>query len=205
MNGTHSQTWGRAVAIGLTLVSLGAGPLAGQEKGDERPPAAVKAEMKRVGEPQAEGRSLVLAVRLKRSGEAEVESATELPGVAVLPDAAIGGFLWEVSANGETVAVQTFTDPFEGHSYGGTPPEHHFIRLEESTVVVKIPGWSLEAPLERLDLRFFQILPGETPVERMDAATLGGLRRSDRLKTLAEIPGGRLAAEARQKGRRAEE
>jgi len=181
-----------------------------QDKGGLPPPAEARnfeaaggPQVGRPAEPKPAGSTLKLVLRMRRNGESQVLSATELAGQAPAASDPAGDFLYEVTEGDQTLTVRALPDPFEGHSYGGPIPEHFFIRLEEATIVVDIPMRSLESPLERLNLRLYRLQAGPQ-VERLDAATVDRLKQEKRLQVLTEIPGARLASEIRKKASRVE-
>ncbi|MEE8525261.1 MAG: hypothetical protein V3T72_15100 [Thermoanaerobaculia bacterium] len=148
---------------------------------------------------------LTVVLRITGDGTSEVLSATEMQGPAPLSTEVLSDFAYEVADGGELLAAQSLSgDPFEAHSFGsgpGDPPEHFFERLEETTVVIRVPGRSLDSELGDLSIRMLRLGAGP-PLEAMTTAAVSDLASADRLETLAEVAGAELARQIRDKGTR---
>jgi hypothetical protein len=148
---------------------------------------------------------LHLVLRIGESGGAEVLSATEVPGKAVVSDVAIGNFVYEVKSDRGTLAVESMQDPFELRSFPGAPGTprqgHHIERTTTATIVVKVPDVNLaSATLDRIQVRVFSIRPG-APIEQINPDVLQRLEREGRLDLRTNFAGAQLAAQVREKGR----
>jgi hypothetical protein len=146
---------------------------------------------------------LHLVLRITESGPAEVVSATEVPGEAVLSDAPTSSFVYEVTSNGRTLAAQALPDPFEIRSFPplDTPQQgHHIERAKTATIIVKVPQTSLaSATLDKMTVRLYKVKPG-APIEKVNPAVLKKLRQENRLETRLVIPASTLGPAIRQKG-----
>lgn len=146
---------------------------------------------------------LAVVMRIRANGTSEVVSATEIPGPAPLSDEPKGDYLYEVRLGDRTLAVEALPDPFEAHSFGGPPgtPQalHHFERLDEATVVVKVPKARLESPLVNLSIELFKLESG-APLEKVNPEVLRELKQDRRLRSLAVAPAQKLAPQIRAKG-----
>jgi hypothetical protein len=152
-------------------------------------------------EPKPKGNTLKLVLRVRRNGESQVVSATELAGEAAPATDPTGDYIYEVTDGDQTLAVRALPDPFEGHAYGGPVPEHFFVPLEEATIVVDVPKRSLDSPLEGMSLRLYKLQAGPQ-VERIDPATVKRLKGEKRLQVVTEVPAAQLAPEIRKKANR---
>lgn len=155
------------------------------------------------GEPESDEKYIHLQLRVAEKGDWEVTGASEIPGKAVVSDAPIGDYVYEVRARDKTIAVESMPDPFETRGYGGppgSPPGHQTERPPTATIVVKIPRFTLGGPLEILSIRLYKIDTGGSALAKIDATTLDLLKRNGRAQTLVEARGERLAAEIRLQG-----
>jgi hypothetical protein len=151
-------------------------------------------------------RYLHLVVRVAQDGTAELVSATELAGSAVISRAATGDFVIEAADGGRTLSVEAVPDPFEGHGYGGPPgsPQGHFSeRLESATLGVKVPGAGIDSDLDDLRIHFWRVAPA-TELHEIDGQILDRLKQEGRLREVASLYGPDLAREIRRLGRRVE-
>lgn len=149
---------------------------------------------------------LHLVLRISEAGAAEVVSATEVPGEAVISDAAPGDFVYEIMEAGRSVAIHAFPDPFEIRSFSG--PEgtdrqgHHITRAKTATIVVKVPNVKLASPnLNRINIQLYKIRP-VVALEKMDATVLGKLKQENQIERRINIDLGKLAPQIRRLGRR---
>lgn len=149
---------------------------------------------------------LHLVLKLTEGGGAEVLSAAEVSGEAVISDEPTGDYVYEVTTNNQTLATQAVQDPFEMRSFSG--PEgtaqqgHHIERAKTATIVVKVPKMNLEsAGLTNLAVRLYRIKPG-APIAKINTASVARLKQENRLETLIDVVKGKLAPQIRQKGTR---
>lgn len=148
---------------------------------------------------------LHLVLRIGESGGVEVLSATEVPGPAVVSDVAIGNFVYEVTSDKGTLAVESMQDPFELRSFPGAPGTprqgHHIERTTTATIVVKVPNVNLaSATLDKIQVRVFSIRPS-APIEQINPDVLQRLEREGRLDLRINLTGEQLATQVREKGR----
>lgn len=159
-----------------------------------------------VGQPAPAAEShLHLVLRIGEAGGVEVLSVTEVPGEAVVSDAAIGNFVYEVTSDKGTLAVESMPDPFELRSFPGAPGTprqgHHIERAKTATIVVKVPKVNLaSAALDRIQVRMLSIRPG-APIEQINADVLQRLRQEGRVDVRMNLTGAELAPQVREKGR----
>lgn len=151
---------------------------------------------------------LVLVLRITRDGESEILSATEMVGAPQFSDQALSDFVFEIIDGDETLGTQALPgDPFEAHSFGGGPgsPEgHHFERLDETTVTVRVPKRSLDSALDGLSLNLYQLKAGPE-VKAFSPSALQDLKRDRRLRLVTSISGAEIGAYVREKGTRVDE
>jgi hypothetical protein len=149
---------------------------------------------------------LHLVLRVSEKGSAEVVSAAEVPGAAVLPDAVTGDYLWLASRDGRTLAAGSVPDPFASRGYAppGSPSEEHG-RMEAASIVVRVPGVGLDTPLDSLALELYRLSPAPdgSAMPRIDAGTVERLRKEGRLEQIARVSGAELASQIRRVGRKA--
>jgi hypothetical protein len=150
------------------------------------------------------GAHLQVVLQLSESGGAEVVKVSELPGAAVLSDAPIGNYVYEVTKGGKTIAAESSVDPFELRSYPppGNPTQgHHVQRARTALLVVKVPATRLaDADLDRLSIRFHRIV-GKQRLEAMNPGALAQLQQSGILDKRWEMSGSQLASVLQRKGR----
>ena len=148
---------------------------------------------------------LHLVLQVREDGSYEVLSATEVPGHLVLPERAVGNFVYEVVSGNRTLAVEALQDPFERRSFvprDGDNRGHHVDRAPAANVVVKVPNMSLRsAGLKTMTLRMYRIT-GAKPVEKIDAAGLRALERNHRLVRVLSTPAGKVGRDIQAKGKR---
>jgi hypothetical protein len=154
------------------------------------------------------GSHLQVVLHLTQEGTAEVLSATELPGEAVLSDVPAGDFIYEVTSNQQTLAVETMADPFELRGFpdpdGTSSQGHQRARAKTARLIVKIPQATLASTaLDRLAVRLYKIKPG-VQMEQIHAAALQKMKESEQLEMQLDLPDHQLGPELRQKGRKAE-
>jgi hypothetical protein len=152
------------------------------------------------------GSHLHVVLRLTEDGTAEVLTATELPGEAVVSDVPAGDFVYEVASDQQTLAVEAVPDPFELRSF--PDPEatsfqgHHRARAKTATLIVKVPKASLASTdLDQLAMRFYKLKP-DVQLEQINPAELRKLKESDQLEMQLAVPDHQLGPELRQKGRK---
>ena len=121
-------------------------------------------------------------LQLSEDGRAEVIKATELPGPAVLSDAPVGDYLYEVTKAGKRIAAESLIDPFEMRSFpplGDGEAEtwgHHSERARTARLIVKIPATRLkETHLEQLSIRLHKVVGGR-PEESINPQTVAQLQ-----------------------------
>jgi hypothetical protein len=157
-------------------------------------------------EAPAPGSHLHLVLRLKQDGDPEVVSAVEVPGELVTSDVPAGDFVYEVTSNGQPLAVQAVPDPFEMRSFPGpqgSPIQgHHFDRAKTANVVVKVPQTDL-ARINRgkFAVSFYKIKPGQA-IERLTPDGFQRMKRDQRLEAHSAITTERLTPAIQQQGRK---
>jgi hypothetical protein len=141
---------------------------------------------------------LHLVIQISDGGAAEVLSATELRGEAVIPDAPAGDFVYEVTANQTSLAVSAIADPFELRSFPRPGTQGHQVeRAKTATISVKVPKMSLNAVvLDQLAVRLYKMRL-DAPLERMNLSVFEQLKREYRLELRSE--GVALGAAIRQR------
>jgi hypothetical protein len=149
---------------------------------------------------------LHLVLRVPEDGAAEVLSAAAVPGAAVLSDAYNGELLWLVSRDGRGLAAGSVPDPFESRAFGvpGSTPEGHG-RLGAGTIVVLVPGFDLDGPLDALAIDLYRLKPAPdgSAVSRVDPETVERLLQEGRLERVSSLSGRDLAVQIRRVGRTA--
>jgi hypothetical protein len=149
---------------------------------------------------------LDLVLRLSEDGGAELVRVAQLPGDAVLSDVPVGNYVYEVKKGSQTIAVESFGDPFERRSFPlpGEDPHgsgHHLGRAPSAQVVVKVPKTALaDGDLDRLSIRVARI-EGAERLEAVNEAGLARLKADGKLDERWEMSGGELAGALRSKGR----
>jgi len=150
---------------------------------------------------------LQIVLQLSADGRAEVIKATELPGPAVLSDAPVGDYLYEVTKAGKRIAAESLIDPFEMRSF--PPPGdgdietlgHHSERAGTARLVVKVPATRLkEGRLDRLSIRLLKVVGGR-PEESITSESVARLQQSGKLEPRWEASGAQLASALQAKGR----
>jgi hypothetical protein len=124
-----------------TFAQQGATPGAGAPAPGNQPPAA-----------GAQDQSyLHMVLRVNQAGQTRVVSAVEVAGPAVVPNARLGDYAYEVTTKGDKpVVLRSVPDPFEGRSFPSRDPnlekkeqvpgEH----VMDATIVVKVPNTTLD-------------------------------------------------------------
>lgn len=149
---------------------------------------------------------LHLVLRITEAGATEVLSAVEIEGDALISDEPTGDFVYEVTEDGKTLAVQAIPDPFELRSFSGpegTPQEGHYLsRAKTATITVKVPNAKLAAPsLNKFVIQLYKVKPGE-PLEKINPAVLYRLKQEKRLELRVNITGSKLAPQILKLGRK---
>jgi hypothetical protein len=162
-------------------------------------------EQQHSGAPSTESH-LHLVLRISDTGDTEVITATEVPGEAIIPDEPIGDFIYEVTRNGQPVAVQALSDPFEMRSFPGPADPsrvgHHIERAKTATLVVKVPKTSLASVnLDKLEVRLYK-MKADTPIEKINLESVAKLKQNNLLEMRLDIPGSKIAPQILQMGRK---
>ncbi len=156
---------------------------------------------------------LHLVLRVNRAGEAKLVSAAEVPGVAVISNAKVGNYAYEVTQKGnESVIIHSLPDPFEGRAFpspptaqdpNGKPEGHHELERPTTDVVVRIPRSSLDSAIDKeYAIKFYAINPGKQHYHKMDQDTMRALRGAERLQMTTDVPANQLGPQLRAIGKK---
>jgi hypothetical protein len=172
-----------------------------------------KAETANAGTEPSVNAYVQLILRVDKSGKANVVSAVEVPGKAIVSQAKSGNWIYEVTnKENKTVLVHSLPDPFESRSFSsppnagnreGFPEGHHTSDRKEANVVVRLPNTTIDKAIaDDYAIKCYAIKPGLQTVHRIDVRSMAVLKDEHRVEVRNEITSNKLAAQLRQLGRK---
>lgn len=143
-----------------------------------------------------------LVLEVDKSGNTKVLSATEVPGSLQQSDDALGDFIYQVSASGQTLSTKAITDPFEMRSFPTQDHDevgHHFVQAKKARLIVKVPRADfIKKNIKSLNIQMFKLKPGKS-IQTLDFKVFEKLQSEKRLEKLFEITPKVLSPQINQK------